>query len=834
MVNEIVPPNTAPVANNDSYNTNQDVPLTVNAPGVLNNDSDDNVDDSLTADLQNPPANGSVTLNSDGSFTYTPDTGFFGEDTFTYFANDGTVNSNVATVAINTSAATPPSFTCPDPNVVTILPLNENCNFDEPDYSNKITNLQNFQNQPYFIQSSSRTGNALNIKIEVYDGQNGNYAGKCEFPVTLQDQIVPKVTCLEDKVVSYTDTKSFTLDNYTEQLTISDNCSSQFEVVQTPAAGTVIIENTTVNFRVTDENNNQSGCSFNIKFYKESDLQILNCPGEQTFEVDENCSYLIPDIASNITTNIEGATVTQNISQEFEVNGNLILTITAKFEDQVDTCEVKLIAKDSIDPIIDCPADQTERVQQGAGFQLPNYILNATYSDNCAIAEITQQPEVGSVIYESTEVTLSVKDESGNIASCSFMVTISSANPNNEIECPGNQIENLDENCQFIVPDYTSRSQANFEAVVTQKPLAGTIINADADITLTAKGAAGIATCTFKIKVIDNTPPVANCVGSLDLRLNSEGQASLNADRLDDNSYDVCGNISKAISKSTFTTSDIGENTVIFMVTDAGGNSDRCETIVNILPYDTNEPDFTCKETVVLQLNENGEAQLSPEDLYTGNSSNYQFSADKLTFTCEDKGSNEVMLTYNSSTDQGSCIINVIIEDLIEPLVRTKNISITLDEFGRATITPDMLDNGTTDNCGEVTLLLDQTAFNCNDLGENKILLRAQDKSSNLGSAFALVTVIGNCELPPTTPTGPGYIFIYPNPTEGPISYYLPDGIILFSVEVYDMQGKFIMTRNFPEGTVNYDMDLTGLQDAVYVLKLNTSEGNKILRVIVH
>ena len=825
--------NSAPVANNDSYSTNQNTPLSISAPGVFANDTDPD-EDQLSVSIQAPTSNGSIVLNANGSFTYTPNNGYVGPDSFTYVANDGTVNSNVATVniTVNPVAATP-TFNCPDPSRVTILPLDQNCDFDTPDYSGKITNFQNFKKQPYFIQTEARSGNTLNITIEVYDGQNGDFVGKCEFSVTLQDQMPANVICLSDIKVPYSNTKSFTLEDYRDQLTISDNCSTTFDIQQTPAPGIVISEDTQITFIVKDGNDNQSGCNFNIEFYKDTELQILNCPGDQTFEVDEDCAYLIPDIASNIETNIEGATITQNITADFEVHGNLTLTITAKFEDQVDTCEVKLIAKDSIDPVIECPGDQDERVEAGEGFPLPNYILNATYDDNCYVAELKQQPDVGTVIFETTEVTLTAIDAFGNFDTCTFMVNISENNPDLEIKCPGLQSENLDENCQFIVPDYTSQSQVNFEATVTQSPLPGTVISSDTDITLTARGDKGTTTCMFKVKVVDTTAPEANCVGVIDLRLNANGIATLNADNLDDNSFDACGIISKSISKSTFSTSDLGENTVILTVFDAADNSDSCETLVNILPYDANVPDFECKESIVIQLDEKGEAQISPEDLYTGNGTGYQFSVDKTDFTCDNIGSNNVLLSYSGNNSQGSCSVEVFVEDLIGPVVRTKNISITLDENGRASITPEMLDNGTTDNCGDVRLLLDQTDFNCDDLGENRILLRAQDESSNLGSAYAIVTVLGECETSPT-PTGPGYIFIYPNPTDGPFSYYLPDGISLNKVEVYDMQGKYIMTREFDATIAKHEMDLTGLQQAVYVLKLFTSEGEKILRVIVY
>jgi hypothetical protein len=83
-------------ANDDYYTALQDQTLTVPAPGVLGND----VNVTGTPTVVDPPMHGTVTLNPDGSFTYTPDPGFFGDDSFTYQVG----SSNVATVYIHVRA----------------------------------------------------------------------------------------------------------------------------------------------------------------------------------------------------------------------------------------------------------------------------------------------------------------------------------------------------------------------------------------------------------------------------------------------------------------------------------------------------------------------------------------------------------------------------------------------------------------------------------------------------------------------------------------------------------------------------------------------------------
>src|SRR5262249_2400066 len=93
---------------------------------VLTNDSD--VDgDPLNAILVSGPAHGSLALNADGSFTYTPDANYNGADSFSYRANDGSADSNVATHSISQGEVNnPPLPPFPAAASYDVTPVNGN------------------------------------------------------------------------------------------------------------------------------------------------------------------------------------------------------------------------------------------------------------------------------------------------------------------------------------------------------------------------------------------------------------------------------------------------------------------------------------------------------------------------------------------------------------------------------------------------------------------------------------------------------------------------------------------------------------------------------------
>lgn len=97
----VAPTNQAPIAVDDSYTTSANEAVSGN---VLANDSDPN-GDPLSVALATGPSNGTLTLNANGEFTYTPNADFYGTNSFTYAAFDGHGGeSNFATVVIHVTA----------------------------------------------------------------------------------------------------------------------------------------------------------------------------------------------------------------------------------------------------------------------------------------------------------------------------------------------------------------------------------------------------------------------------------------------------------------------------------------------------------------------------------------------------------------------------------------------------------------------------------------------------------------------------------------------------------------------------------------------------------
>jgi VCBS repeat-containing protein len=176
-----------PKAANDQYATAENTPLAVTAAGgVLANDIDPN-GRTLTAVLSVSPADGTLTLQADGSFTYTPNTNYNGTDSFTYYASDGLASSNTATVTITVTPVNQP----PVANPVTVS-ATEDTPLTLPATSLLATDTPGPPNESGQTLTVIAVGGAVNGVVALAGGTitftpASHFTGTASFTYTIQD-----------------------------------------------------------------------------------------------------------------------------------------------------------------------------------------------------------------------------------------------------------------------------------------------------------------------------------------------------------------------------------------------------------------------------------------------------------------------------------------------------------------------------------------------------------------------------------------------------------------------------------------------------------------------
>ena len=116
-------------------------------------------------------------------------------------------------------------------------------------------------------------------------------------------------------------------------------------------------------------------------------------------------------------------------------------------------------------------------------------------------------------------------------------------------------------------------------------------------------------------------------------------------------------------------------------------------------------------------------------------------------------------ITLYAKDDYGntaSTTFDITLKDVTPPIPSTKPITVQLDGTGNVTILDNAVNDGSTDNCTIASYTLDKTAFTCDDLGSNTVVLTVTDDVGNTATATATVTVVD--EIPPVIISCPSNI----------------------------------------------------------------------------
>jgi ACT domain-containing protein len=264
-------------------------------------------------------------------------------------------------------------------------------------------------------------------------------------------------------------------------------------------------------------------------------------------------------------------------------------------------------------------------------------------------------------------------------------------------------------------------------------------------VTLTVTDDGGnMSTCTATITVQDNINPTAICQ-DLTVQLDANGTVSITADDVDNGSFDNCSIASKSLTQTDFTDAHIGPNSVTLTVVDDNGNFSTCTATITV--QDSTNPTAICQNLIV-PLDANGAASITAGQVDNGSFDNTGIASlvlSKTDFTCADVGTNTVTLTVTDDNGNTStCDATIMVEDNINPTAICQNLTVQLDANGTVSITADNVDNGSFDNCGNVSLSLDNSSFGCSDVGANTVVLTVTDDNGNSTTCTATITVEDN------------------------------------------------------------------------------------------
>ena len=302
-----------------------------------------------------------------------------------------------------------------------------------------------------------------------------------------------------------------------------------------------------------------------------------------------------------------------------------------------------------------------------------------------------------------------------------------------------------------------------------------------------------------------DTPPSANCFGTLTVELDATGNATITAADIDNGSFDDFDTPTLSIDINTFDCSDIGTPvTVTLTAEDSLGQNSTCTTIVSVtsLSHTLSPVTVDCNGTLTtptiidacagslvgttsdtLSFVEGGSTIITwtfnhGNGNYTTATQVYNYddttnpatpTLSAVTIGCDgaltaptttdscagiitgttsdsltyiEDGSTTINWTFNDGHGNSTTATQIYYyDDTSNPIAICQNITIPLNASGNVTISPADIDNGSSDNCGISSMTLDNASFTCSDLGVNTVTLFVRDTSNNLSTCTATVTV---------------------------------------------------------------------------------------------
>ena len=345
---------------------------------------------------------------------------------------------------------------------------------------------------------------------------------------------------------------------------------------------------------------------------------ITGCPGDVLVTTSglcgQNATWTAPLAADNC--NLVSFTSNYNPGDFFPV-GTTVVTYTATDDAaHVTTCSFNVTVNDVTPPTV-VTHNITVCLDPSGNASITAAQIDNGSTDNCGIASSNVFPNTFSCgnVGDNT-VTLTVVDIHGNTNTNTATVTIKDKTPPTVITKSATVYLDHSGNGSITTNDINSGSSdsCGIATMILSKSTFGEGDVGANTVTLTVTDVNGnSAQNTATVTVIDNIPPDAAAT-NLTVYLDGNGSVSITGSQMDNHSYDAGGIASYSVDKTSFSCSDVGDNTVTLTVTDHSGNSSTAQGIVTVVDNIAPSVSFN---TISVQLNASGDYTFVQSDIDT-------------------------------------------------------------------------------------------------------------------------------------------------------------------------------------------------------------------------
>ncbi|MCH2045048.1 MAG: Ig-like domain-containing protein [Saprospiraceae bacterium] len=447
---------------------------------------------------------------------------------------------------------------------------------------------------------------------------------------------------------------------------------------------------------------------------------------------------------------------------------NSVMLIGEHINGNLDTCTAIVTIEDISAPVATC--NNITVPLSNVGITVVNPIeLNDASSDNCSIANylINGQPQdtfdCGDIGVQTTSLT--VMDNSGNQSSCTSTVTvIDTTNPT------------------AVCQNYDAYLDATGNVTVLPTSINGSSADACGIAMLQINNAsshnytnADLGTQTATLSVTDVSGNVSNCLAQINVlgsglvsNITVQGQGGATSVSLG-NTLQMLATITPlnaAIQDVTWTVSNtsiatidpitglltgLSTGSVVVTATATDGSGISADIVISV--GTSNSTINAICQNYTATLDTSGVVNILPTDIDNGSTANAGIAQllingqSNVIYTCANVGTNATILTIvdnNGTTDLCSSVVTV--EDNISPVaICQSNYNAYLDPSGLVTVVATDIDNGSSDNCGTVNMLIgggSSLTFTTADIGSLPVILEVFDVSGNTSNCPSIINVI--------------------------------------------------------------------------------------------